>query len=47
MFVWDGVVSTRCLEKCVREAQQVMGGLQYARGGKNGRYLPLYCNNSS
>ncbi|QSZ32395.1 hypothetical protein DSL72_001969 [Monilinia vaccinii-corymbosi] len=31
------VVSTRCLEKCVREAQQVMGGLGYARGGKGGR----------
>ncbi|RAL61889.1 hypothetical protein DID88_002952 [Monilinia fructigena] len=31
------VVSTQCLEKCVREAQQVMGGLGYARGGKGGR----------
>ncbi|KAG9240726.1 acyl-CoA dehydrogenase/oxidase [Calycina marina] len=31
------VVSTRCLEKCVREAQQVMGGLGYAKGGKGGR----------
>lgn len=31
------VMSTRCLEKCVREAQQVMGGLGYARGGKGGR----------
>ncbi|KAF8862494.1 acyl-CoA dehydrogenase NM domain-like protein [Acephala macrosclerotiorum] len=31
------VVSTRCLEKCVREAQQIMGGLGYARGGKGGR----------
>lgn len=31
------VVATRCLEKCVREAQQVMGGLGYARGGKGGR----------
>jgi alkylation response protein AidB-like acyl-CoA dehydrogenase len=31
------IVSTRCLEKCVREAQQVMGGLGYARGGKGGR----------
>lgn len=31
------VVSTRCLEKCVREAQQVLGGLGYARGGKGGR----------
>lgn len=30
-------VCTRCLEKCVREAQQVMGGLGYARGGKGGR----------
>ena len=31
------VMSTRCLEKCVREAQQIMGGLGYARGGKGGR----------
>lgn len=31
------VVATRCLEKCVREAQQIMGGLGYARGGKGGR----------
>lgn len=31
------VMSTRCLEKCVREAQQVMGGLGYAKGGKGGR----------
>jgi alkylation response protein AidB-like acyl-CoA dehydrogenase len=31
------VVSTRCLEKCVREAQQIMGGLGYAKGGKGGR----------
>ncbi|KAH8802696.1 acyl-CoA dehydrogenase/oxidase [Xylogone sp. PMI_703] len=31
------VASTRCLEKCVREAQQVMGGLGYAKGGKGGR----------
>jgi len=31
------VISTRCLEKCVREAQQVLGGLGYARGGKGGR----------
>jgi alkylation response protein AidB-like acyl-CoA dehydrogenase len=31
------VMSTRCLESCVREAQQVMGGLGYARGGKGGR----------
>lgn len=33
------IVSTRCLEKCVREAQQVMGGLGYARGGKGGRWV--------
>jgi alkylation response protein AidB-like acyl-CoA dehydrogenase len=33
------VVSTRCLEKCVREAQQIMGGLGYAKGGKGGRYV--------
>ncbi|CAG8957367.1 hypothetical protein HYFRA_00010793 [Hymenoscyphus fraxineus] len=31
------VIATRCLEKCVREAQQVLGGLGYARGGKGGR----------
>jgi alkylation response protein AidB-like acyl-CoA dehydrogenase len=31
------VMSTRCLETCVREAQQVMGGLGYARGGRGGR----------
>ena len=31
------IVSTRCLEKCSREAQQVMGGLGYAKGGKGGR----------
>lgn len=31
------VVSTRCLEKCLREAQQIMGGLGYAKGGKGGR----------
>jgi len=31
------VMSTRCLETCVREAQQVMGGLGYAKGGKGGR----------
>jgi len=31
------VVATRCLEKCVREAQQIMGGSGYARGGKGGR----------
>jgi alkylation response protein AidB-like acyl-CoA dehydrogenase len=37
------VVSTRCLEKCVREAQQVMGGLGYAKGGKGGRYFFLVC----
>ena len=35
------IVSTRCLEKCVREAQQVMGGLGYAKGGKGGRFVPL------
>ncbi len=35
------VVSTRCLEKCVREAQQIMGGLGYAKGGKGGRYVKL------
>jgi alkylation response protein AidB-like acyl-CoA dehydrogenase len=33
------IVCTRCLEKCVREAQQVMGGLGYARGGKGGRFV--------
>lgn len=33
------IVSTRCLEKCVREAQQVMGGLGYSKGGKGGRYV--------
>ncbi|KAG0646778.1 Acyl-dehydrogenase [Hyphodiscus hymeniophilus] len=31
------VMSTRCLEKCAREAQQIMGGLGYAKGGKGGR----------
>jgi alkylation response protein AidB-like acyl-CoA dehydrogenase len=31
------MVSTRCLEKCAREAQQVLGGLGYAKGGKGGR----------
>lgn len=31
------IVSTRCLEKCAREAQQVLGGLGYAKGGKGGR----------
>jgi alkylation response protein AidB-like acyl-CoA dehydrogenase len=38
------VISTRCLEKCVREAQQIMGGLGYARGGKGGRlvYFPFF-----
>jgi alkylation response protein AidB-like acyl-CoA dehydrogenase len=36
------IVSTRCLEKCVREAQQVMGRLGYAKGGKGGRYEPLH-----
>jgi alkylation response protein AidB-like acyl-CoA dehydrogenase len=35
------VMSTRCLEKCVREAQQVMGGLGYAKGGKGGRYVSV------
>lgn len=39
------IVSTRCLEKCVRKAQQVMGGLGYARGGKGGRYVA--CEDSS
>jgi len=33
------IVSTRCLEKCVREAQQIMGGLGYAKGGKGGRLV--------
>jgi len=36
------IVSTRCLEKCVREAQQIMGGLGYAKGGKGGRFVSLY-----
>lgn len=31
------VMATRCLETCVREAQQVMGGLGYSKGGKGGR----------
>ncbi|KAI6711737.1 hypothetical protein JHW43_005745 [Diplocarpon mali] len=31
------IISTRCLEKRVREAQQIMGGLRYARGRKGGR----------
>jgi alkylation response protein AidB-like acyl-CoA dehydrogenase len=37
------VVSTRCLEKCVREAQQIMGGLGYAKGGKGGRFVLFAC----
>ncbi len=32
------IISTRCLEKCVREAQQILGGLGYAKGGKGGRF---------
>jgi hypothetical protein len=35
------IVSTRCLEKCVREAQQMMGRLGHAKGGKGGRFVPL------
>lgn len=35
------VMSTRCLEVCVREAQQIMGGLGYAKGGKGGRSVHL------
>lgn len=31
------VMSTRCVEVCVREAQQIMGGLGHAKGGKGGR----------
>jgi alkylation response protein AidB-like acyl-CoA dehydrogenase len=31
------VMSTRCLEASVREAQQIMGGLGCTRGGKGGR----------
>lgn len=31
------IVSTRCLEKCSREAQQILGGLGYAKGGRGGR----------
>jgi alkylation response protein AidB-like acyl-CoA dehydrogenase len=31
------VMSTRCLEVCSREAQQVMGGLGYTRSGKGAR----------
>ncbi len=31
------VMATRCLETVVREAQQVMGGLGYSKGGKGGR----------
>lgn len=30
-------MATRCLELCVREAQQILGGLGYARGGRGGR----------
>lgn len=37
------IVCTRCLEKCVREAQQVMGGLGYAKGGKGGRFVLIRC----
>jgi alkylation response protein AidB-like acyl-CoA dehydrogenase len=40
------IVSTRCLEKCLREAQQVMGGLGYAKGGKGGRYWYILCQGS-
>jgi len=39
------IVSTRCLEKCVREAQQIMGGLGYAKGGKGRRLVSLYGGN--
>jgi alkylation response protein AidB-like acyl-CoA dehydrogenase len=31
------VMATQALEKCVREAQQIMGGLGYSKGGKGGR----------
>lgn len=31
------VMSTRCLEKVCREAQQIMGGAGYARSGKGSR----------
>lgn len=31
------VMSTRCLEKVCREAQQVMGGMGYAKTGKGAR----------
>ena len=31
------IMATRCLEHCVREAQQIMGGLGYSKGGKGGR----------
>lgn len=31
------VMATRVLETCVREAQQIMGGLGYTKGGKGGR----------
>lgn len=41
------VVSTRCLEKCVREAQQVLGGLGYAKGGKGGRFVTFFFSSSS
>jgi alkylation response protein AidB-like acyl-CoA dehydrogenase len=35
------VMSTRCLEKCAREAQQIMGGLGYAKGGRGGRQVTV------
>lgn len=31
------IMSTRALESCVREAQQIMGGLGYSKGGRGGR----------
>lgn len=31
------VHAARCLELCVREAQQIFGGLGYSRGGRGGR----------
>ncbi|GAB7363907.1 hypothetical protein MBLNU230_g4470t1 [Neophaeotheca triangularis] len=31
------VMSTRCLEKCVREAQQVLGGASYNKSGQGAR----------
>ncbi|KFY98526.1 hypothetical protein V500_01626 [Pseudogymnoascus sp. VKM F-4518 (FW-2643)] len=37
MTAMGKVMATRCLESCVREAQQVMGGLGYSKGGKGGR----------